>query len=913
MREAFVQGRGHRPGEPGSGLGPLVATKLRPSQASARLVARPRLVDRMLPDAARRLTLVSAPAGSGKTTLLRSFAERRQGDGRRVAWLALDPADNDVRRFVSYLVSALRAAAGDEAVGHDLLDALQAAELPPVEALARALAGEASHLADLDVVLDDYQAIDDPGVHQVVTALLDHAAHGVHLVIASRTDPPLPLARLRAAGQLERLGAADLAFTLAEATAYLRAMDLDLARQDVTTLEGRTEGWVAGLQLAALSMRGRPDPTAFVESFSGVHRDVLDYLGDEVLRVLPADVQQFLLATSILDQLTGPLCDAVTGSPGGSRVLEALERDNVFVVALDDERRWYRYHHLFAEFLRSRLHRDQPGRSGDLHRRAAAWYDAEGHPDEAVRHAVAAADFGLATRVIAAESGPAWSRGEVPTVLRWLEALPAPVKDQRPRLWLQQAMAMALTGRPAAADQLAATVRPVSDDPAEHRSVTGFASAIRSWCARLRGDAPVAIGLAREALALLPDEEGGLRAFAGDCLGDALWTTGDLAGAADALLAAAATGRAAGHVYATLSALTLLVRVQLERGRLRDAGETLRRARQFLADHGVEHLPAAAALHLGTGVLLYEADDLAGAERELSEGLHRAELTGNVTDLTWGRIALSRLRHARGEEPAALELAETALQVARRYGADLETTLAAGWLTRLRSTTDARRRPTLPEGDTRASAAAPARLVERVTTARALQGRGRHREALRALEEARRIAVDGGRGRDLIEITTLQALARWASSRPDDGLAAVREAMALAEPEGYLRIFVDEGPPVAALVAALARTTARGTDEAPAPGPSADYVERVADALDRQRRADAVAARLVSPLTEREAEILALVAAGKSNRAIAAELVVTVGTVKTHVNHLFRKLDVHSRTQAVARAAELRLPGPATR
>jgi ATP/maltotriose-dependent transcriptional regulator MalT len=430
VRDASARGRGpHHTGMPVGGLGALISTKLRPSQAYPRLVARPRLVDRMVPDASRRLTLVSAPAGSGKTTLLRSFVQHREDESRLVAWLALDAGDNDLGRFLSYLVGALRTGGADETVGHGLLGALRTTELPATETLTRALVTEVNRIARLDLVLDDYQVIDNPDVHQVVVALLDHAAPDVHLVISSRTDPPLPLPRLRAVGQLLVLGADDLAFTSSEATAFLRGvMELDLTRQDIATLEGRTEGWVAGLQLAALSMRGRGDLTKFIESFSGMHRDVLDYLGEEVLHGQPADVRRFLLSTSILDQLTGPLCDAVTGRTGGSLMLELLERNNVFVVALDDERIWYRYHHLFAEFLRSRLHRDLPGQADELHRRAAGWYEANGHPDEAVRHAVAAADFELATRVIRAEAGQAWSRGEVPTVLRWLEALPASVK-----------------------------------------------------------------------------------------------------------------------------------------------------------------------------------------------------------------------------------------------------------------------------------------------------------------------------------------------------------------------------------------------------------------------------------------------------------------------------------------------------
>lgn len=912
MREASTHRARRDPEQavPVSGPDALIASKLRPPQAWPRSLARRRLVDRMMPDAARRLTVLSAPAGYGKTTLLGTFVDAREDAGRLVAWLSLDDGDNYLDRFSSSLVGALRTATDDDTIGQGVLGVLQVRELPAVQTVARALVNEVNGLGGLDLVLDDYHVIDSPDVHKVVTALVDHAADDVHLVISSRTDPALPLARLRAAGQLVQLGAPDLAFTTAEATTFLRAaMEVDLSRHDIATLQGRTEGWVAGLQLAALSLRGRADMSGFVESFSGMHRDVVDYLGEEVLHGQPDDVRQFLLSTSVLNQLTGSLCDAVAGRARGRVMLETLERDNLFVVALDDERTWYRYHHLFAEFLRNRLRRDHPGLEAELHRRAAEWYGSNGHPDEAVSHAVAAGDFDLATRLIDAEAPQAWSRGDVPTVLRWLEALPSSVKEGRRRLLLQQAMAMALTGRPGAADELAATVAARAADDDDGPFITGFSSAIRSWSARLRGDAPNAIALARRALELLPAERGGLRAFAGDCLGDALWTTGDLAGSAEALRAAAATGRSAGHVYGTLTALTLLTRVQLEQGRLREARATLRQARQFLTDHDVEQLPAAAALHIGTGVLRYEADDLAGAEHELAEGLRRAELTGNVTDLTWGYIASSRLRHARGEDLAAVELAETAQRVALRYGAGPETALAHAWMARLRASTGVRRRPSVLDSEPGPDAAVAARLVEQIATARVLHGNGRHREALRVLDGARRVAADGGRGRDLVEIMTVQALAHWASSRPEEGLDTLRDALALAEPEGYVRTFVDEAPAIVPLVASLARTAGRATDETQTL-PSSDYLRLLTAALDRQQRAAAGTARPASPLTNRETEILSLIAAGKSNRAIAAELVVTVGTVKTHLDNLYRKLDVHSRTQALARARELELGVP---
>src|SRR5829696_7299374 len=614
----------------------LVSTKLRPSREHPGLVPRPRLTDRLEREPGRRLTLLSAPAGFGKTTLLNEWFGRSANGGRSVAWVSLDEGDNDPVRFLSYLIAALRGT-GEEGIGEGVLAALRSPEPPRMEAVLGALVNELATLpGEVAVVLDDYHTIDSESVHRVVTFLLKRLPESTHLVISGRVDPPLPLARLRARGQMTELHAADLRFTLDEAAAFLRdVMGLDLSADDVSALEGITEGWIAALQLAALSMRERKDVSGFIRSFSGSHRDVFDFLAEEVLERQTEQVQAFLLETSILDSLSDPLCDAVTGRNDGQRMLERLERENLLVVPLDDERVWYRYHHLFADFLRGRLERERPEQLARLHLRASEWYEENAFVVEAVRHALSAPDYELAARLIGGgATQEAWSRGEVPTVLRWLKALPPETSRRRPRLLLQHAMALALTGRPDDAESLLDEIeREVEAAGDDGRFLSGFASAVRSWCSRLRGDTPRAVELARNALSLLPDEAGGLRAFAAVVLGDTLWTTGDLESANEALAESAGIGRSVGHVYSTLSAMTLQARVQAERGRLRDAVETLHRARRFAEEQGIERLPAAGAIHIGMGALLYERDDLDGAERALETGVGLAELTGNVTDL----------------------------------------------------------------------------------------------------------------------------------------------------------------------------------------------------------------------------------------------------------------------------------------
>ncbi len=589
----------------------LVTTKLRAPKPRPNLVARPRLREVLVRHEGRTLTLVSAPAGFGKTTFLGEWSAVRSAEGCSVAWVSLEASDNDPALFLSYLVSALRTV--EEGLGKGVLASLRSPESPPIEAVIGTLVNELAGIEqEVTVVLDDYHVIGSEAVHEATSFLLEHLPENVHLVISSRTDPPLPLPRLRARNQITELRAADLRFTPEEATAFLGdVMGLALSASDVAALEEITEGWIAALQLAALSMRDREDVSGFVESFSGSNRHVLDFLAEEVLGRQPEDVRDFLLHTSVLERMSAPLCDVLTGRVDGQVMLERLERENLFVVALDDERRWYRYHHLFADFLRGHLRHENPECASELHLRASGWHEENGHIAEAIGHALSAPDHERAARLIEAEIKHAWNRGEGPTVLRWLEALPIEAKRRRPRLLLQHAQALVLTGRPDDTDPLLQEAeREAEATGDDRRFLLGLASAIRSWRARLRGDAPHAVELARRALSLLPDEEAPQRIFAAFGLGEALRTTGDLAAASEAFAEAAELGRPAGRVYGPLMAMVWQARVQAERGRLREAEKAFRRALGFVREQGVELLPAAGVAHIGMGAPLYERNDL---------------------------------------------------------------------------------------------------------------------------------------------------------------------------------------------------------------------------------------------------------------------------------------------------------------
>lgn len=866
------------------------------------MVARPRLREALDRGEGRRLTLVSAPAGFGKTTLLAEWLEERSAEDA-VAWVSLDGSDNDPARFFSYLMGALREA--EDEIGDGILAALDVPQSPPVDVVMGALVNDLAEIPrEVVIVLDDYHVVDPGPVHEAVSFLLEHMPENVHLVIAGRTDPLLPLPRLRARDQMAEIRAADLRFTPEEATAFLNdAMGLALSASDISALGEITEGWVAALQLAALSMRDREDVSGFIEAFSGSNRHVLDFLAEKVLERQPEDVRHFLLETSVLERMSAPLCDALTGRSDGQTMLERLERENLFVVALDDERVWYRYHHLFAEFLRGRLGHEGAESVEELHLRASVWYEDNGSDPEAIGHALSAPDHERAARLIERGVEAAVGRGEVPTALRWLEALPTEAKRLRPRLLAEHALALSLTGRPNDAEPLLNEVDRATGTTGENRRfLLGFASSVRSWCALLRGDAPEAVELARRALSLLPEEDLPQRLLAAGCMGDALRTVGDLASASAALAQATEIGLAAGHTYGTLTTMTMHARVQAERGRLREADETLRRALRFVSERGVGLLPAAGVVHIGMGVLLYERDHLDEAEREFRRGIELAGRTREVTDLVWGYVALSRTKRARGDEEGALELAREADRVARASGADLQVAIAASWVVRLRLARGELAEAAAFEQE-RAANAAAARVVDRLTSARLLLAQVRPDEALGLLKEPREAAEEAGRTDDLIEILALQALALWAKNNKERAVGTFTRALALAEPEGYARTFADEGAAMGDLLSATLGAKQRGG----AGRASTGYIARLLAALPNEKAAARADGRLPKPLSGRETEVLALMAAGESNGEIAARLFISTTTVKTHANNLYRKLGTSSRIRAVARARDLGL------
>jgi LuxR family transcriptional regulator, maltose regulon positive regulatory protein len=902
----------------------LVTTKVRVPRTRPELVPRPRLLEALVRYEGRRLTLVSAPAGFGKTTLLSEWLEDRSGDGGSIAWLSLEEADNDPARFLAYLVSALRSALG-EGIGEGVLASLRLPEFPPVEAVVGVLINELADVRheEVTIVLDDYHVIHSGPIHEATSFLLEHLPENVHLVISSRADPPIPLAKLRARDQVTEIRAAGLRFTTEEATAFLKGvMGLTLSAANVAALEEVTEGWIAALQLAALSMRDREDVSGFVETFSGSNRHVLDFLAEEVLERQPEGVREFLLNTSVLERMSAPLCDALTSRNDGQQMLERLEHDNLFVIALDDERRWYRYHHLFADVLRSRLQREQPERIRELHRRAAAWYERNGWMSEAIRHALAAQEHDRAADLVEQVARKMWNRGEAMTLLGWLEALPEETKRWRPQLLLQYSAALLWVGQLDDVEPLVREIeravgvsgegrdedlRPSADEPLRQVLLGGIA-AVRSWRAYMKGEPHGAIALAQQALALLPEKDLELRTFAAFRLAEAYRTADDLEAATAAFAETAELGRAAGHDYLVLRAMSRQARLQMAQGRLRKADHVLQRALLFAGERGGDSLPATAEVHVVIGELLYEWDELEAAARQLKEGIRLAERMGQLDTLVDGYVALSRVEVAQGNAESALVTAREASKLAQRSGTGEAIVEAAAWNARLHLT---RSDMTAAVLELERFAGAPAvsvsmvRETEQIARARLTVARGEHDEALRLLEELRQSAEAAGRTGKLIEILTLQAVALWEKSKREQAVGTLTRALALAEPEGYVRTFVDEGAKVGGLLSAILEVRQRGHFDATRI--PAGYLAKLLAIHAQESATPGAGERLSEALSERELEVLALVAAGKSNLEIAGSLFVSLSTVKTHINNLYRKLGARSRTQAIARARELDL------
>jgi LuxR family maltose regulon positive regulatory protein len=912
---------------------PLLRTKLYVPPRRPNQVLRPRLVTRM-EDALRlrhRLTLVSAKAGSGKTTLVSDWLHQQE---RPATWLSLDANDNDPHRFFGYLIVALRQAKIE--IGQAVLDQLEAPQLPQAEALvAELINAVATASTPFFLVLDDYHLIQNEWIHQVVAFLAGHQPPEMHVILITRVDPPLPLARLRGRGQVTEIRDGDLRFTAEEAAQFLNeVMELNLPAEAVSTLEQRTEGWIAGLQMAAISMQGRgkdSDLVAFVEAFGGTNRYILDYLLEEVLDQQAPAMKDFLIETSILERMCGDLCDAMrfgqaesqrdvkeAGVRSSQAILEQLERANLFVMPLDDERRWYRYHHLFADLLNSTLAELRSAAEiRELHRRASRWHQSDGSLEEAMLHAMAAQDFEVAASMIDENVVSMLSRSEAPVLLGWIDKLPDQIVRGRPWLDIYRAYTLALSGRPDEAEPLLEDVeKRIDPDTPREAEYMGYIAAIRSYTANLWGDTDRVIEMADLAEKYLPTDHLIARGMANYALAVTYWAGDDMDSAIKASQKMLEIGKRLDRLLMAVTALCDLASAKKAQGQLRQSQEYYDRARRWLVERNGLDSRVRCVYEVGWADSLLQGNQLDAAHEHAVTGIEYCQRFGAPSEMTWGYVTLMRVLQAWGDSEGALDAlydAEQVLQAHRVRQAlrvELETKRVALWLAVGDIDMASRWAACCNGGSER----------EQIALARLSLAQGRASDAQHLLERQRALAEAGGRNGRLIEILGLQALALEAQNRPAEANEALCQVIALGRPEGYVRVFLDLGWPLYKLLGRSAeRVTAAGTPGAASTLLMGDYVHGLLDAFQQEREAQRsrvreavsrmprLAEAMVDPLTEREMEVLRLLAEGLSNKQIAERLIVAPSTVKQHLRNIYSKLDVHSRTQAVARGRELAL------
>ena len=905
---------------------PILATKLYIPPPRAKIVLRPRLIERLNEGLSsnRKLTIISAAAGFGKTTLV---SEWIASCGKPVAWLSLDESDNDPIRFLTYLIAALQTILAN--TGEGVLGVLQSPQPPPIESILTALINEITAIPDNFIfVLDDYHIIDSKAVDNALTFLLKHLPPQMHLVITTREDPQLPLARLRSRDQLTELRVADLRFTSSEAAEFIKQiMGLNLSTEDIAALEARTEGWIAGLQLAAISMQGHQDTTSFIKSFTGTHHFVLDYLVEEVLHQQPENIQKFLLQTSILDRLCGPLCDSVLLDPStsGQDTLEYIEQANLFIVPLDNERRWYRYHHLFADLLRQRLGQSHtPEEIAQYHIRASEWFEQNGDIGEAFHHAITIADFERVARLLESSWLSMDESFQTGTWLGWVNQLPLSVRRVRPVLLTQMGWAYMDAGNAEASeaslrDAEASLKRPLAEtvivEKEQFRTLPARIAFARAYNAQTQNRFDDVVRYVETALDIIPPEDQYMQAQASSILSTTYWASGELDKSFELMSNWVNAAQQAGNIVFAVAASFGKADILIAQGRLRDAMQVYQTALSLATEHGAEQHTA--HHHLGLGLLHHEM----GEDERAAHHLQKAfELGRQTTIADWAyrkSLAQAYLKESEGDHDAALDLLDDAQRYyvrtpipnlcpvdamkARIYLQQDRLDKALAWAAKsglsLLETPDY-----LHE-------------FERLTLAKIALAEYQHDQneqhildVLKLLEGQLKLAQKQNRLHSQIKILVLQAFALQAKGESAQAISSLEKALSLAEPEGYLRIFVNEGEFLRLLILDVRSAIEKS------PYFLFGYVEKLlaefpqpTELQIRKSKFENPKPELIDPLSDRELEVLRLIAQGLSNDEITQKLVVALSTVKGHNLRIFAKLQAKSRTEAVARARELGL------
>ncbi|MEZ4671318.1 MAG: LuxR C-terminal-related transcriptional regulator [Anaerolineae bacterium] len=896
---------------------PILSTKLYIPLPRNKVVIRRRLIDRLNEGLHGKLSLISAPAGFGKTTLVSEWVA---DCNRPTAWLSLDEGDNDLTRFLTYFVAAVQTPAPK--IGEEVFAVLQSPQPPPVEAILTALLNEiVTFPDDFLLVLDDYHLIDSRLIDHALTFLLEHLPPRMHLVITTREDPNIPLARLRARRQLTELRATDLRFTPSEASAFLnQVMELDLSAKDIDALETRTEGWIAGLQLAAISMQSQQDIPAFIRAFAGDNHYIVDYLIEEVLARQSEPVRNFLLQTAILDQMNGSLCDAVTGQQEGKARLEALNRGNFFLIPLDDRHHWYRYHHLFADVLYAHLLAEQADQVSTLHQRASEWYENNGSATDAIRHALAAKDFERAANLVELTAPTMRQSRQESTLLGWLKALPHDVFHYRPILSIEYVGALLSCGELEGAETRLQDAERwldrLADTPMQsaHMIVMNKQelSRLPGWIALYRAGLSLALGnvhdtvtYAQHLLDIVPEDDHLLCGGASAILGLVSWSSGDLELAYQSYADGMAHLRMAGNISDTVGGALALADIRMAQGRLRDALRIYERALELALDHGEPRMRGTADMYVGLSEINREYNNLHAAKQHLMRSEQQGEHTGFPQNRYRWRVAMARIQQTEDELDTALALLHEAQ---RLYVSDFHPNVrpiaalktrvwlaqgnlgeAFGWV----------REQSLSVDDDLSYL----REFEHITLARVLLAQYKHDqsansilEVMRLLERLLQAAEDGGRARSVIEILILQALAYQMQGDMSAALVPLERALTLAEPEGYVRIFVDEGHPLSLLLEKAAKN-----------GITPNYVHQLLKAFGKAEDSTPIDQGLIEPLSERELEVLRLLGTDLDGPDIARQLIISLNTLRTHTKNIYTKLGVNNRREAVRRAEELSL------
>jgi len=895
-------------------MGEILLTKLYIPPARRDAVARRHLFERLDQITQGSLTLLAAPAGYGKTSLLSAWATTPQ---KSVAWISLDEAENDLARFLTYLIAAIRTLKSD--FGESVLAMIRSPKSLNPDPILTSLLNEISDWnEELFLVLDDYHVLSETNIHRAVSYILDHIPAKMQVLIATRSDPPLPLARLRGRGKLQEFRVKDLQFSLEETKQFIQnSFELQISEKDLQSLNRRTEGWITGLQLAALSLKGLEDPSTFIQAFAGDDRLIVDYLVEEVLSNLPKEKRHFLTRTGILRKLSSSLCDAVVYGDAvagkSEEILESIETDNLFLVPMDNRRLWFRYHQLFADLLQKRLMQTEPDFIPELHRRASEWFENQDYANDAIRHAYESGDAERAAGLILREAEATLMRSEVITLRRWIERLPEGFSYPDPQLYIFHAISLLLGG--ASQEDIEDVLQEAESDPSQNR-IRGEVAALRAMAAMYRGEMKSSVSYAQEALDHLPETNHFLRSLTIDTLGIAYVMLGDLQDAISILREAVQVGRDSGNILVAAGALSNVAGLIMHAGDLKQAYDLYSQALEIACDSEGKPLPVAGKALMGLGEIAREQNDLDKATSDLLEAIDLLENFGEG-GIVVAYLTLSRIYHVRGDDRSAFEMLKKAHELATQSaGTELDDILVSIQRARLNLSLGNLEEANcwIEERDLdlarimnagqlekpTSSSFTLLRLSEYTTWVRILIVQGRYDEAHSVLDVCLSMARDTSQLRRILECQILQAVLNQHVGKMDSAIQILGEALVLAEEHGYFRIFLDEGDEIVQLIYEASRR-----------GIKPDFTGRLlaaytsTEALPKGRPLSADALKIVEPLSERELEVLGLIAQGLSNQEIARKLVLSLSTVKWHTSNIYGKLGVKNRTKAVAKARQL--------